>query len=307
MRSATRIRGVLTLVALSLAGCALVVAAPVVAAPVAAAPVGAAPAGAAAWPVWPVQGQAAYALAGHPMHRSARSEVRPIASLAKVMTAYLVLARRPIAAGSNGFAMTVHARDVDDWHRRVAEDQSTVPVRAGERLTERQALAALLLPSANNIAIMLARRAAGSVRRFVRWMNRAARHLGMRHTTYTDPSGFDARTRSTPSDQLRLADRTMRSRFFAAMVAHRQYRIPVAGRIENTDALLRHDGFTGIKTGSMDASGGCFMFRSVRVVHGRRVALTGVVMGQHGGDLISAGLTAARRLVDAVAPRPART
>ena len=57
--------------------------------------------------------------------------------------------------------------DVRDWHLRVGRGESTVAVRAGERLDERQALAALLLPSANNIAIMLARRTAGSVRRFV--------------------------------------------------------------------------------------------------------------------------------------------
>jgi D-alanyl-D-alanine carboxypeptidase (penicillin-binding protein 5/6) len=263
------------------------------------------PAGAAPRAVWPQQGQAAYVLGAGSVQHGPRSDVRPIASMAKVMTAYLVLVHRPIAAGSNGFRMTVHSRDVADWHRRVAEDQSTVPVRAGERLTERQALAALLLPSANNIAIMLARRVAGSARRFVRWMNQAAHALGLRHTTYTDPSGFDARTRSTPSDQLRLALRVMRNRFFASMVAHRHYRIPVAGEIASTDTLLRHDGFIGIKTGSMDASGGCFMFRSLRVIHGHTVALTGVVMGQPGVNMIAAGLDAARRLTDAVAPRSA--
>ena len=267
--------------------------------------VAAGPASATTHSVWPSGGQAAYVIAGHPVHRSPRSEPRPIASMAKVMTAYLVLTHRPVTAGSNGFTMTVRGRDVADWHRRVAQDQSTVAVRAGERLTERQALAALLLPSANNIAIMLARRVAGSLARFVRWMNATAAHLGMRHTTYTDPSGFDARTRSTPSDQLRLALPVMRNRFFASMVAHRHFRIPVAGEIDSTDTLLGQDGFVGIKTGSMDASGGCFMFRSLRVVHGRTVALTGVVMGQQGGDLISAGLAAARRLADAVAPQAA--
>ena len=72
--------------------------------------------------------------------------------------------------------MRVSQRDVRDWHRRVARDESTVPVQLGERLTERQALAALLLPSANNIAIMLARKVAGSVSRFVRRMNRRRAH-----------------------------------------------------------------------------------------------------------------------------------
>ena len=124
----------------------------------------------------------------------------------------------------------------------------------------------------------------------------------MRHTTYTDPSGFDAATRSTAADQLTLALAAMRVPALRRMVQRTSSRIPVAGVVHNTDTLLRHDGFVGIKTGSMSASGGCFMFRSVRLVHGRRVAMTGVVLGQRGGNLIQAGLRGAKRLVDRVAP-----
>jgi serine-type D-Ala-D-Ala carboxypeptidase (penicillin-binding protein 5/6) len=219
------------------------------------------------------------------------------------MTAHLVLRRFPLGPSGDGFVLTVRDRDVADWHRRVARDESTVPVRAGERLTERQALLALMLPSANNVAIMLARKVSGSVPAFVRLMNRRAAELGMRRTTYTDPSGFDARTRSIAADQVRLAQSAMRDRTFRWVVSRRTAWIPVAGRISNYDTLLGRDGFVGIKTGSMSASGGCFLFRSHRLVHGRRVDITGVVLGQPGSDLITAGLRAARRLVDRVAPR----
>ena len=82
----------------------------------------------------------------------------------------------------------------------------------------------------------------------------------MTHTTYTDPSGFDWHTRSTPRDQLALARMAMKVDTLRRLVGLRSYRIPVAGKISNTDTLLGHDGFVGIKTGSMDASGGCFMF-----------------------------------------------
>lgn len=252
--------------------------------------------------VWPAAGQAAYAFAGGPIHRGPGAHVAPIASMAKTMTAYLVLSAYPLSRG--GFTMRVRQRDVDDYRLRVSRGESTVPVSVGEALTERQALAALLLPSANNVAIMLARRVAGTVTAFVGRMNRAARALGMRYTVYTDPSGFDARTRSTPRDQLVLARHAIAAPALRAMVARRSYVIPVAGRIDNTDTLLGSDGFGGIKTGSMSASGGCFMALSVRRVAGRRVALFAVVMGQQGSDLIAAGLTAARRLVDRVAPTP---
>jgi serine-type D-Ala-D-Ala carboxypeptidase (penicillin-binding protein 5/6) len=248
---------------------------------------------------------AAVVLGGGPVHATPHAREVPIASVAKVMTAYVVLQRRPIPEGAAGFTLNVTRADVSDWHRRVARGESTVPVRAGEKLTERQALAALLLPSANNVAIMLARRVSGSVAAFVKQMNRAASALGMRHTVYTDPSGFDAKTRSIPTDQLVLARAAMHSRFIRLMVNRTHLSIPVAGTIHNTDTLLRHDGFVGIKTGSMSASGGCFLFASRRLAHGRVVTMIGIVLGQRGGDLVQAGLSAARRLVDRVAPKAA--
>jgi D-alanyl-D-alanine carboxypeptidase (penicillin-binding protein 5/6) len=254
---------------------------------------------------WPSHGQAAYRLGAGRMRVGPHVHEAPIASVAKVMTAYLVLRADPLRPGTDGFVLHVRRRDVRDERRRAAQDQSVVAVRAGERLTERQALLALLLPSANNIAIMLARRVGGSVRGFVRRMNRTARRLGMRRTRYTDPSGFLSSTRSTAPDQLRLATAALRGRTFRRMVDRRHARIPVAGRIENTDTLLGTDGFVGVKTGSTNAAGGCFVLRSWRRIHGRRVAMTGVVLGQPGPDLISAGLRAAKRLVDQVAPRPA--
>ena len=254
--------------------------------------------------VWPSAGQAAYRLGSGPLHVH-NQHVAPIASMAKVMTAYVVLRAHPLPPKRGGFTMTVTQRDVDDYRLRVSRGESTVPVRLGEKLTERQALAALLLPSANNIAIMLARRTLGSVARFVTRMNRSAHDHGMRHTRYTDPSGFDAATRSQPGDQLVIMRLAMRLPAFRGFVARSSYPVPVAGTVYNTDTLLGTDGFIGVKTGSMDASGGCFMFVSRRIVKGHVVELSGVVMGQPGNDLIRAGLDAARRLVDRVAPHAA--
>jgi D-alanyl-D-alanine carboxypeptidase (penicillin-binding protein 5/6) len=75
------------------------------------------------------------------------------------------------------------------------------------------------------------------------------------------------------------------------------YPLPVGGTVHNTDTLLGSHGFVGIKTGSDDAAGGCFMFRAHRQVHGRRATVTGVVLGQQGSNLISAGLYAGAQLV----------
>jgi len=239
----------------------------------------------------PGPGQTSYQIGAGAVVSSLGQQPVPIASLTKVMTAYLVL-RDP-----HDVTVTVTDDDVADTERRAGQDESIVHVAAGETLTERQALIAILLPSANNVAAMLARASAGSQDAFVARMNDMAHVLGMRHTTYTDPSGFDEGTRSTADDQLILAQRAMQVPEFASLVALRSAELPVDGTVHNTDSLLGKDGFVGIKTGSDDAAGGCFMFR-VRRAGGD---LTGVVLSRRGHDLIATGLKAAQDLAASVA------
>ena len=224
-----------------------------------------------------------------------------IASVAKVMTAYLVLRDHPLRLGQDGPTITLTDADVADTDRRRGQEESVVPIAAGEQLTERQALQALLLPSANNIAAVLARWDAGSADRFVARMNATARSLGMTHTRYTDPSGYDDATVSTAADQVRIVDRAMRLPVFASIVATPSATLPVAGTVHNTNTLLGHNGFVGVKTGSTDAAGGCFAFRAIRWIDGKRTTITGVVLGQPGHDQIAAGLAAADAMVDRIA------
>jgi serine-type D-Ala-D-Ala carboxypeptidase (penicillin-binding protein 5/6) len=256
--------------------------------------------------VWPAEGQAAVQIGESPVRAGPNQHAAPIASVAKVMTAYLVLRDHPLPPGEDGPAITLTDDDVADTGLRRGHHESVVPIAAGERLTERQALLALLLPSANNIAVVLARWDAGSVDRFVVRMNATARSLGMTRTRYTDPSGYDDATVSTAADQVRIVDRAMGVRTFARIVATPSAWLPVAGIVHNTDTLLGYDGFVGVKTGSDDAAGGCFAFRAVRRIHGKRTTLTGVVLGQPGHDQIAAGLEAARVGVDHVAGSPLR-
>jgi serine-type D-Ala-D-Ala carboxypeptidase (penicillin-binding protein 5/6) len=250
---------------------------------------------------WPSSGQGAYVLGHGQPAVSPHEQPVPIASLAKVMTAYLVLKHHPLHAGDSGRRFIVGRGDVVDTEMMRRDGQSVVDVRAGEQLTERDALMAILLPSANNIAMLLARQIDGSVASFVAEMNRTAHALGMSHTTYTDPSGYDAGTVSTALDQLRLAQVMAQEKTLAEMMATPSYALPVAGVVANTDTLLGHDGFVGMKTGSDDAAGGCFMFQSVRRTDGN-VTLIGVVLGQQGHNLINAGLYAAKQLVDRIQP-----
>jgi D-alanyl-D-alanine carboxypeptidase (penicillin-binding protein 5/6) len=256
--------------------------------------------------VWPASGQAAFVRSGDPViHTGPDQHAAPIASVAKVMTAYLVLRDHPLRRGQAGPTIVLTPADVADTDRRRGQDESVVSISAGEQLTERQALEALLLPSANNIAAVLARWDAGSEARFVKRMNATARALGMNHTRYTDPSGYDHATVSTAADQVRVVDGAMHLPAFAHIVATTSATLPVAGTVHNTNTLLGHGGFVGVKTGSTAAAGGCFAFRAVRRIKGRRTAITGVVLGQPGDDKIAAGLVAAVSIVDGVSGYPA--
>ena len=254
---------------------------------------------------WPAVGQGAYRLGDTTPRASENEQPVPIASLAKVMTAYLVLKHLPLHGDDPGPRFRVTRADVADTEQRRSTDQSIVDVRAGERISERAALLALLLPSANNIAVLLAREVSGTVAEFVYEMNVAANDMGMADTVYTDPSGYDAGTVSTAIDQLRLAEVVADDPTLRLLMAMPTSVIPIEGQVTNTNTLLGHDGFVGMKTGSDDAAGGCFMFRSRRIVDGAAVDLVGVVLGQHGHNLITAGLYAAKQLVDRVAPQAA--
>jgi serine-type D-Ala-D-Ala carboxypeptidase (penicillin-binding protein 5/6) len=256
---------------------------------------------------WPAQGQAAIVVGGGRPSASPDQGPAPIASLAKVMTAYLTLERYPLSGDEDGFTMTVTAAQAQDVAEEADEGASTVPVEVGERLTERQLLEALLIPSGNNIARMLASRVAGDEARFVDDMNAEAGELGMDDTTYTDPSGFDPGTVSTAADQLRVFRRAMGSVAFRQIVSTSEVTLPVAGTLTNFNPLLA-EGYAG-KTGSDSAAGGCLSFFTQVTKGGHRETAVGVVMGQGGGsdtqELLAAAAESAEALVGSVAkPSP---
>jgi serine-type D-Ala-D-Ala carboxypeptidase (penicillin-binding protein 5/6) len=252
---------------------------------------------------WPREGQAAVEVEGVGSFGASGSTIPvPIASVAKVMTAYLTLREHPLAQGEQGFVVTITPADVEEEGQRVALGESTLSVKAGERITERQVLQALLLPSANNIAALLARYDAGSLAAFVARMNSTARELGMVSTTYTDPSGFDDETVSTAVDQLRLARVAMRVPAFAAIVDEPSAELPGVGRVANFNGLIGAGGdYVGVKTGSDRAAGGCLVFAKQIVIAGRRLTVLGVVLGQREGSLIEAALAVGEQLGNSAA------
>ena len=182
---------------------------------------------------------------------------------------------------------------------QVAAGDSLVAVAAGETLTERQALEALLLPSADNMAWILARWDAGGQAAFAAKMNAAARSLAMTGTSYTDPSGLDPSTTSTAADQVRLGIAAMGVPALAAITAESTAVVPVAGVVRNTNTLLGQDGIVGLKTGSTQAAGGCLLVAAWREVNGHRTLIVAATFGQPGtaGTILPNALQAGHHLV----------
>jgi D-alanyl-D-alanine carboxypeptidase (penicillin-binding protein 5/6) len=221
----------------------------------------------------------------------------PIASVAKVMTAYLVLHDHPMRTDEDGPTLTVSQEEADAYAGQLASGQSLVPVNAGESLTERQALVALLLPSANNVAHILARWDAGDEASFVRRMNETAARLGLKDTRYTDPSGLDPATVSTAADQVALARGAMKMPALAQIVAMPEATLPVAGLVKNVNKLLGQGGIVGVKTGSTDQSGGCLLFAAETTVAGQHLRIIGAVLGT--GPAMADAFAATQNLIQA--------
>ncbi len=212
------------------------------------------------------------------------------------MTAYLTLERFPLSGEQEGFTITVTAAQAQAAAHDADTAQSFLAVRAGEQLTERQLLEALLIPSGNNVAPMLGELVAGSETSFLAAMNAEARALGMDQTVYTDPSGLDPSTVSTAADQLRVFRQAMRFPVFRQIVSMPSVTLPVAGTVKNFNPLI-DQGYGG-KTGSDSAAGGCLAFFTHVMVGARRATAVGVVLGQGEGSDTSAILGAAGRAAE---------
>ncbi len=210
------------------------------------------------------------------------SGVHPIGSVAKAMTALVVLAAHPITAGASGPSVTMSSADVLLYRQAVAEGGSNIRVRAGEVLTERDLLLALLLPSADNIAETLAVWVSGNRSTFITRLNATAATMGMEQTHFADPSGLSAGTVSTAADLLLLARAVIANAALAGLVETRQATLPGGTLLRNLDILIgAQPGWLGIKTGWTGAAGGCLVFAAdMSYGAGRVVTVWGAVLGQ---------------------------
>lgn len=205
----------------------------------------------------------------------------PIASVSKIMTAYLVLKAHPLKPGEDGPTLTMTAQDASDYINDQAEGDSVLAVEEGEKLTEKQLLEGLLLPSGDNAASTLARWVSGSETAFAAKMNETAQAFGMTQTHYEDASGINPGNVSNAADQIKIAQIAMEDPVFREIVAMPEANLPVAGTINNVNDLLGKHGIVGIKTGSSSAAGGCFVSAASVGAGSEAHYIIVVVLGQH--------------------------
>jgi len=203
-------------------------------------------------------------LAGHEVSVS-----NPMASTTKLMTAYLALHR--LALGKLLTAPPYHP----------IPGESLLGLQAGERISVRDLLYGLLLPSGNDAALTLADGVAGSAQAFVAEMNREARRLGLDDTSYANPIGLDAPTNYTsPRDLAKLTIALRHDDLFRTIVDTPRITLESGDHprtITNRNTLLlSRPWINGVKTGYTPGAG------NVLVATGTRegVTLLSVVMGE---------------------------
>ncbi|MFJ9104589.1 D-alanyl-D-alanine carboxypeptidase [Streptomyces sp. NPDC102405] len=235
---------------------------------------------------WPTQGQGWLDVNGvGTMGDFGKQTPVAIGSVAKAMTAYIVLKDHPLKSGEEGPKITVDALAEKEGGYNKQGESTLNTVKQGDVLTERQAIAAIMIPSANNIARLLARWDSGSEAAFIKKMNDTAEELGMKNTKYTDASGLKETTVSTAEDQVKLGNELVKIPALVEITSMGQWIDPSGQKWYNYNYLVPYTGI-GIKTGTTTAAGGNLLFAGRKEVGGETVTVVGAILGQHKAPII---------------------
>lgn len=246
---------------------------------------------------WPTKGQAAVGAVGFGVvDEQGTQSAKPIASTAKMVTALVVLEAKPLGPNQQGPAIPFTAQDEAIYHSYIALGGSVYPVTAGESITQRQALNALLVMSANNIADLLAVWAYGSMKEYNAAAEAYLRSHDINTMSIKDASGFSPETKATAADLVRVGELLMKDKLLPSVVAQKSVTIPGVGVAPSTNILLG-DGIVGIKTGNTDEAGGCFVIALQHEVDGQPVTIIAAAMGA--GNVPEAMTIAQRVALDA--------
>lgn len=230
---------------------------------------------------WPNYGQGAFGLAdGTVVDSFGEQKPVPIASVSKVILALAILQKYPIAAGASGPTYTITEADVASYRQYIAMRGSVMPVAVGQKLTLKQMLQGIMLPSANNIADTLAIWGFGSIAEYHTYANTFLQQNGLAQTKVGgDASGYSNESVSTARDLIKLGALVMKDVTLAEIANQKVATIPGTGLITNYNNLLGSNNVSGIKTGNNDGNGGVFLGSAKVNVNGKTVTVISALSG----------------------------
>lgn len=187
------------------------------------------------------------------------------ASTTKILTAILVIENCDLTE-----IVTVRESALSN----IPSGYVTCNLQVGEELSVNDLLYALMIPSANDAAYVLAEHVAGSVNAFSTMMNDKARELGCTGTHFVNPNGIhDDSHYSTAYDLYIIANYAMKNEVFRKIVATTEYILPATNKYPNEDRVLQttnellnensknyyYKNAIGIKTGYTSKAGNCLV------------------------------------------------
>ena len=213
---------------------------------------------------------------------------RPIASLTKVITALVVLHEHPIEAGTDGATLTLTAADSRLVSTYAAINGTTAPAPAGGTITQRAIIELMMVHSANNYAETLAVWAFGSVDAYLSAARQWLDERDLTAISVADTTGFSPDNRASPRSLLRLARIATADPVVAAAAALPRVTVPGIGSFPNRNLIIGVDGVTGLKTGTLRASGSSLLFAAEHAGPTGEHRVVGVVLNGPDGPRVAA-------------------
>ena len=225
---------------------------------------------------------------GKILYEKNSNDVRFPASTTKIMTAILTVENCNLDDVATVSHNAVYSIPYDYTHASLKE---------GEELTIEQLLYALMIPSANDAAIVLAEHISGSVEEFAKLMNKRAEELGCKNTHFVNPNGIHSKDHTSTSYDLALMGKfAMQNSIIRKIVSTTQFTLPATNKYSKTDRIFNnsndllntysryyYEGTTGVKTGYTGEAGNCIIasakkndFEVILVVLGGESTNTGL-------------------------------
>ncbi len=223
----------------------------------------------------------------------------PPASLTKLMTLYLTF-----SALDKGWLKMDNALPISDW--AASQEPSNLDLIAGDTITVREAILALIVKSANDVAVVLAESMAPTETFFAQMMTQAAQQLGMKETVFKNASGLhDPEQLTSAQDMAILALAIIRNfPHYYPLFASKEFTYHGREYKTHNHVLLDYEGAEGLKTGYISAVG----YNIISTAKQNDTRLIGIVMGEQTARkrddrvkaLLDHGFTKARRQKKAI-------